>query len=244
MFYEKKSAGVLVLTVIAVLLASCSGGDTSVETAEVTLAEPATTTEAPTTTIEAPSTTTTTIDTAEWLAERVAKIESMVADRNSGDFDAWRAHFIAERPTIFASVVVDEAEDLEWQRSFMAANEIWTITGECTNVGMVSVICPFTLKNEFHGPAGIFFTVPQLIFDFDEDLQISLMLAHDWEHAQDPAVFNAAFDAWLAEAHPVVHTSFGQRVEGQDGLPNPDDMPTALGYVAEFIERSDEYLVG
>lgn len=237
----------MLLVVAALASTSCIGDSTGADPSDTTTTSTAvepTTTEARTTTTEAPPTTETTIDIDAWLAERVAKVEAMVADRNSGDFDAWRAHFIAERPSIFGGPVLDETADLEWQRSFMAANEIWTITGECTNGATVNVSCPFTLVNDFHGPAGIFFTVPGLAFTFDEDLQIASMGTSYWEHAQDPAVYNAAFDAWLAEAHPDVHASFGPRVEGEDGLPNPDDMPTALQYVDEFIEQSDEYPVG
>lgn len=231
-------------TVSAVLvLAACTGTGVSASTASDTTSISMETASAMSflTTTSAP---TTTLSQAEVFADRVATIEAMVADFNSGDFDAWRAHFIAERPNIFASIVKNDMEDLEWQRSFMAANEVWTITGECTNVGTVRVSCPFSKENEFHGPAGIAITVPRLTFSFDEDLQISEMSTEYWEVAQDPAVFNAAFDAWLAETHPEVYESFGPRVEGEEGLPNPDDMPTALEYIAEFIEQSDEYPVG
>lgn len=238
----------VVSAVIAVSLASCGGEGSSSGTTTTlpttTVAEAGTTTAAIETT-EAPTTTSTTIDPAQWLADRVAKIDAMVTDFNSGDFDAWRGHFIAEGPNIFAKTVYDDDSDLEWERSLMAANEVWTVTGQCTQVGTVNVSCPFSKKNEFHGPAGIDITVPGLIFTFDEDLQISRVWTSYWEVAQDPDVFNAAFDAWLAEAHPDVYASFGPRAQGSsDGLPNPDDMPTALEYVAEFIQQSDEYPIG
>lgn len=236
----------LTLVVLVLASAACSGERASAEPSDTTVpsttpTDPTTTTESVVTTTMAPSTTTT-IDVDEWLAERVAKIEEMVADRNSGDFDAWRAHFIAESPDIFGSPREDDSE-LEFQHSFMAANEIWTITGDCRMEGTQSVSCPFTMENDFHGPAGIFFTVPGLNFRFDDDLQISAMGANSWHIAGDMGEYNTAFDAWLARAHPDVHASFGPRVEGEDGLPNPEDMPTALEYVEEFLAQSDEYPV-
>lgn len=167
----------------------------------------------------------------------------MVATRNSGDFDAWRAHFVADDPYIFGSVRSDDS-DLEFQRSFMAANEVWTIDGECSELSGDRMACPFTLLNEFHGPAGLWFEVPGLTFDFADDGLISRMSADTWHIAGDMGDYNSSFDAWLAESHPEVHASFGPRVEGEDGLPSAEDMPVALEYVEEFLAQSDVYPLG
>ena len=202
-------------------------------------AQPGTTTPDPVqTTVPQPPETT--LDPAS-LEAKVVVVEAMVAARNSGDYEAWRSSFITRFPFIFGSQVTDEAE-LEWQHSQMAANDVWTITGECRLTGAsTGITCPMELRNEFHGPAGLYFVVPEMRLMFNGAGELTGVTADDYEIAGDPAEYNAAFDAWLAEAHPEVHASFGPRVEGENGLPNPEDMPTALEYVDEFIAQSDIY---
>lgn len=199
---------------------------------ESTLAESETAT-----TLEATPTT----SAEERLAARMTVVEAMIVARNSGDYEAWRASFPAESPNIFDGLVTDESE-LEWQRAHMAANDVWTITGECTDT-LAYVSCPMTLVNEFYGPAGIFFTVPSMHLSFNADEELVGIGAQVWEIAGDTAEYADAFDAWLAEAYPDVHASFGPRVEGEGALPNPEDMPTAIQYVEEFLAQSDVYPV-
>ena len=219
------------------LIVACTGESTPSTATD----EPATTSTAPSTTTSttAAPTTTTTLR-AEGFAEHMAAIEEMVASRNSGDFDAWLAHFVSDQPMIFGSTV-REASDLDWQRSFMAAREVWTITGDCRELITGSVECPFRLENGFHGPAGLWFDVPALRFSFADGGLISGFSASSWQIAGDMGDYNRAFDTWLEEAHPDIHASFGPRVEGEDGLPSVEDMPVALEYVDEFLAQSDTY---
>lgn len=212
-------------------------------------ASPAPTTTAPVTQTTAPEAVpttaaevTSTTSGEDRFAARLAVIEAMVAARNSGDYQAWRAFFPEERPYIFGGNIENEAE-LEWQQSHMAAGDVWTITSECTETFSLAIHCPMTLVNGFYGPAGIFFTVPDMIFRFNADDGLESITTNSWDIAGDPEEYANAFDAWLADAHPDVHASFGPRVEGEGALPNPDDMPVALEYVDEFIAQSDVYPV-
>ena len=232
------AAFVAVIALGGIYLALADGGG------DPTRPEPAIT---PTTVAEI--TTTTRVPTTEGVVggipfeERMATIEAMIAARNSGDFDAWRAAFIAERPEILGGQIEDDSE-LEWQRSYVAANDVWTITGPCDDVRPVApylIRCPMTLRNDFHGPGGLFYAVSQMDLTLNSDGQLTGIGAEAWEIAGDPGEYNTAFDAWLAEAHPDVHAGFGPRVEGEDGLPNSEDMPVAIRYVDEFLERSDVY---
>lgn len=179
----------------------------------------------------------------EGFAARMAIVDAMIEARNSGDYEAWRAFFPAEKPNIFGGLVNDESE-LEWQRSYMAANEVWTKTGPCSATITGGVGCPMTLVNDFFGPAGIFYAVPNLEFYFTQEGELGGLGAGVWDIAGDPAGYADDFDAWLAEAYPEVHAGFGPRVDGEGALPNPDDMPTALQYVEEFIAQSDKYPLG
>ena len=223
--------------VTCLLIVACTGESSPSTTTDQPAPAPSTTTS----TTAAPTTTTTL--QADEFAEHVAAIEQMVASRNSGDFEAWLAHFVPVQPLIFGSTI-RQGSDLDWQRSFMAAGEVWSITGECRELITGSVECPMKLKNEFHGPAGIWFDVPALRFSFAEDGLISGLGADSWQIAGDPGEYNRAFDTWLEEAHPDIHASFGPRVEGEDGLPSAEDMPVALEYVDEFLAQSDTYPIG
>ena len=225
--------------VAALAIASCSSSEPDA-TEEVAGTAAATTTTHPpsiTTSTEPPSSPS---DEA-LFAQKMATIEAMVEARNTGDFDAWRAFFPAERPRIWDDTVEDESE-LDWQRSYMAANEIWTITGPCQSQGN-GVQCPMTLVNDFFGPAGLFFRTG-VDFSFNDDGEISYLGSNTWEIAGDPGEFSEAFDTWLFDAQPDVYASFVPRVEGENGLPSAEDMPTALGYVDEFIAQSDSYPLG
>ena len=177
------------------------------------------------------------------FAEHVAIIEAMVAVHNSGDFDAWRT-YLSATPNLFGSKRVLD-EDWAFQRSFLAANEVWTITGPCTQIGAQSVGCPTTLANDFMEPAGLTFTVPSLQFAFSGDGEITLIGARAWEIAGVPETYFAAFDAWLMDTYPEVHSGFGPRVgdtsDDWGELPDAADMKTALAYVDEFIAQSDVY---
>jgi hypothetical protein len=231
----------VVVILVASALAGCSSAEPgAAATARgfaattTTMAPDPATTRAVTTTTQQP---TAAIDEL-LLAQRVETIEAMVEARNSGDFDAWRAFFPSQRPIIWASTVRDEAE-LEWQRSYMAANETWTITGPCRSQAD-RIQCPMTLVNDFFGPAGLFFRVP-VNFRFNEAGEISYLGADTWAIAGDPGDYSEAFDTWLAEAHPDVDTAFGPRVEGEDQLPGAADMPVALEYVHEFLAQSGDY---
>lgn len=228
---------VTIVAVVALLIASCSSSDGGEDVGD---------------TDSGPTTTQTTSATASTeprgaaseealFAQKVATVEAMVEARNSGDFETWRGLFPAERPVIWAGVIEDESE-LEWQRSYMAANETWTITAPCQSRG-TAVSCPMTLVNDFFGPAGLFYRTT-VDFRFNDDGVISEFGSASWEIAGDPGDYSEAFDAWLLEAHPDVHASFGPRVEGENGLPNADDMPEALEYVDEFIRHSDAYPLG
>ena len=190
---------------------------------------------APTTTVEVTPTT----SAGERLAARMLVVEAMIEARNSGDYEAWRSFFPEDRPEIFGGTIEDESE-LEWQRSHMAANDVWTITGECNDVGS-RVLCPMTLVNGFYGPAGIFYTVPGMAFDFTVEDELVGIGSGFWDIAGDPEEYAGAFDSWLAEAYPEIHAGFGPRVEGEGALPNPEDMPIAVQYVDEFIAQSDVY---
>lgn len=229
-------SALLVSSVLLCLLVAACTGESTASTSTRETAQPSTTA----TTSRA---TTTTSLQPDLFADHVATIEAMVASRNSGDFDAWRSHFISDDPSIFGSVRREES-DLDWQRSFMAANEVWTIDGDCRELAGDRVACPFTLRNEFHGPAGLWFEVPELTFSFADDGLIGSLGANSWEIAGDLGDYNSAFDAWLGETHPDVHANFGPRVEGEDGLPSADDMPVALQYVDEFVAQSDKYPLG
>ncbi len=193
------------------------------------LADPATGTTVPvTTTSEAQ------------FAERVTSFESMVEVYNSGDFEAWRS-LLVDNPSLFGARVESD-EDWEAQRSWLAANEVWTITGECGPAGNPQrILCPATLANDFMAPAGLRWTIPQLRILFSDDGQVVAIDANHWEIAGDPEDYFEAFDSWLADAHPEVHAAFGPRVDGWGLLPGAQDMPTALEYVDEFLAQSDVY---
>lgn len=169
--------------------------------------------------------------------------ENAVAVHNSGDFEAFRSLFAA-RPRVFGSVL-DSDVDWEAQRSFMAAGEQWMITGECEAIDSVSVTCPATLVNDFMGPAGIRFEVPALAMSFEGDGTVVSLGAQTWKVAGTPEDYFAAFDEWLAGAHPEVHAGLGPRVVELSGdwglLPGADDMVTVLAYVDEFLAASDVY---
>jgi len=231
----RRSALLFGSVMVCLLVAACTGDSTSATTTGETAP--------PSTTSTTSQETTTTSSAADMLAEHVVTIEAMVASRNSGDFNAWRRHFIPDDPEIFGSIRSEDS-DLDFQRSFMAANEAWTIDGDCQELAGDRVSCPFTLKNEFHGPAGLWFEVPALTFGFAEDGLISSLGADSWRIAGDLGEYNSAFDTWLGEAHPDIHASFGPRVEGEDGLPSAQDMPVALEYVEEFLAQSDVYPLG
>lgn len=232
-------AAVLVIAAAFVFMGRSDDGDLVGDDPPSTTAPPTTQAAPPTT--DAAATTTTTLASEALFAERVTAIEAMVATRNSGDFDAWYAHFETETPNIFATLVTDDSQ-LDWQRSYVAANEVWTITGECTPIQTIpnEIICPLTLVNDFMGPAGIYYDVPQLRFQFSGS-DLTGVYANSWEIAEDPEVYGLAFDAWLAEAHPEVHASFGPRPVGNEWLPGAADMPTALEYVDEFLAQSNAY---
>ena len=169
----------------------------------------------------------------------MATVEAMVAARNAGDFEAW-VDFFSDNSSVFGT----RDEWWEWQRSMMAANEVWTITGECQPDVVFAVVCPFTLVNDFTGPGGIFYTVPALRIAFDDAGEIASIGANSWNIAADRAEYWVAFDAWLSEAHPEVHSAFGPPVPGQESLPAAEDMGTALEYVDEFLAASDVYPLG
>ena len=106
---------------LLLVASACSGGDDAVTTTSTAAA----------TTMSA---------TGATFSDRMETIEAMVTARNSGDFDAWRAFFPAEAPVIWASTVQNES-DLDWQRSYMAADEVWTITGDCREQGAFATSC-------------------------------------------------------------------------------------------------------
>ena len=237
------AAGAFALVVVVgVAVALLDGGDpTPVPPAgspTTTVAETTTTTGAPPTTTEAPTTT-----TAEEAL--IASFEEMVVVHNSGDFAAWQ-EFFGARPNVFTGQMITDA-DWDFQRSFFAANEQWTITGECVVRPGTRVECPAELRNDFMGPAGLFFEVPQLQATYDPDGKIISIGANRWVMLGEPEDYFAAFDAWLAETYPDVHASFGDRVgdpvtgDNWGALPNATDMPIALQYVAEFLAQSDVY---
>jgi hypothetical protein len=229
----------VVVAVGAVYLAldGLESGEPAVPAPNTTIA-PTETTTAPTTTLDATATT----SSEERLGARVQLVEAMVAARNSGDYGTWRAFFPDEAPNIFGTVIGDESEP-EWQRSYVAANDVWTITGTCRD-GIDRVRCPMTLVNDFLGPAGISYTVPNMEIYFTPEDEMTGMGAEVWSIDGDPEEYADAFDAWLAVAYPEVHAGFGPRVEGEGGLPNAEDMPTAIQYVDEFVAQSDDYPVG
>ena len=174
------------------------------------------------------------------FVERVATFESMVEAHNTGDFEVWRGYFV-DNPTLFENRV-ESHEDWWVERSFIAANEQWTITGECTPAANPQgILCPVTTANDFMGPAGLRFIMPQLRILCSDDARISQIGTAYWEIAEKPEVYFEAFDSWIAEGHPEVHTAFGPRVAGWGLLPNAEDMPTALEYVDEFLAQSDVY---
>jgi hypothetical protein len=207
----------------------------------------ATTTEAPTTTAtEAPTTTATTAAPAELTDEAmVAIVEDFVGVHNSGDFVAWQSLF-GDRPSVFGEPMITDA-DWDFQRSFFAANEQWTLTGDCILRPNSKVECPAELRNDFMGPAGLFFVVPQLDVTLDSEGEVISIGGTRWDIRGVPEDYFAAFDAWLAEIHPDIHASFGDRVgdpvTGDDwgALPSAADMATALEYVDEFLAQSDVY---
>lgn len=147
---------------------------TTVTARQSTVPEAAPTTVAPTTTATSDM---------ERFEARKAVVHALVEARNSGDYDAWRAFFLEDRPTIFGGIVEDESE-LEWQRSYVAANDVWTVTGDCVDQA-VAVTCPMTLVNEFFGPAGIFYTVPDMHILFRPDDAMFGINANHWEIAGD-----------------------------------------------------------
>lgn len=175
------------------------------------------------------------------LASRTAAIEAMVEAHNSGNFTAWRAHFVADRPNILRGPVQDESE-LDWQRSLMAANEVWTLDGECRPDPNHAdwITCPMTMTNDFWSPAGVILT-GEIRFVVGQDGLLREMSIVTSTVTGDPLEFVTMFDQWLAQAYPDVHASFGQGVDGVGTMPNPDDMPRALQYVDEFIAQSDLY---
>jgi hypothetical protein len=185
-------------------------------------------------------------DTATFEGQ-VATVEAMVEARNSGDYDAWRAFLAPDRPEVFGEEIQNESQ-LDWQRSYMAANEVWTMIGACEEhrapTGEITgIICPVTMVNDFFGPGGLFYTA-EIDVRFDETGDITSLGVGMWNIDGDPQLYATDFDTWLRKAHPDVHASFGPRVQGQGGLPNADDMPTALAYVDEFLEQSVAYPLG
>ncbi|MGB7861229.1 MAG: hypothetical protein WBM90_12080 [Acidimicrobiia bacterium] len=228
---------VAMVATATLLIASCSSSDGGEDVVD-TDSDPATTqATSPTASTEPPGSAS---DEA-LFAQKVATIEAMVEARNSGDYEAWRSYFPAEQPVIWANTVESESE-LDWQRSYMAANEMWTITAPCQSRGS-AVSCPMTLVHDFFAPAGLFFRTT-VDFEFNDNGEIAYLGTGSWEIAGDWGEYTEAFDTWLLEAHPDVHASFGPRVEGENGLPNADDMPKALEYVDEFIGQSDIYPLG
>lgn len=226
-----------IVAAATLLIASCSSSDGAEDVVD-TESDPATTqATGPTTSTGAPGSG----SDAALFAQQVATIEAMVEARNSGDYEVWRSYFPAERPVIWANTIEDDSE-LDWQRSYMAANETWTITAPCQSRGS-GVSCPMTLVHDFFAPAGLFFRTT-VDFEFNGDGEISYLGTGSWEIAGDWGEYTEAFDTWLLEAHPEVHARMGPRVEGENGLPSADDMPEALEYVNEFIGQSDIYPLG
>lgn len=171
------------------------------------------------------------------LAANQATLDDMIEARNSGEFDAWVGYF-ADRAEVFASSNPDDW--MEWQRAVMAANEQWAITGDCSWPSLYAAHCEMTLVNDFQGPAGIFYTVPEMIIAFGDDGKIVSIGANDWQIAGDPGEFNMAFDSWFATAHPEVWAST-TGVPGEDGLPDAGSMSKVLPYLDEFLAQSDVY---
>lgn len=173
------------------------------------------------------------------LAANTATLEAMIAARNSGDFEEW-VSYLADEAEVFASP--DPASWTDWQRAVMAANEQWTIDGECrSTTPSTRFVCPMTLRNDFHGPAGLYFTVPAMVIMFDDSGKIDTIVTDNWDIAGEPEEYNSAFEVWIANAYPDAYATFGPSVEGEGGLPNAEAMPTALEYVDEFIAQSDIY---
>lgn len=242
------AAGAFALVVVVGAAVALFGGgepDTGPPVADptTTVVETTTTSEAPTTTTtEAPTTTTTAELTEDAM---IAIVEDMIDVHNTGDFAAWQ-EFFGESPSVFGDEMISD-EDWGFQRSFIAADEQWILTGDCAFTFGSTVACPVEGRNDFMAPAGLSYVIPQLRVILDPAGKIISIGADRWEIRGDPEDYFAAFDAWLAETHPEVHASFGDRVgdpvtgDNWGALPNAADMPTALQYVDEFLAQSDVY---
>jgi hypothetical protein len=222
-----------ILALGGIYLAFADGGGV-----DATLPEPATT---PTTVAEI--TTTTAAAGVIPFEESMATIEAMIDAYNSGDIESLVA-YLSDNPIVLGS---SAREDRDWDglRSFMAANDTWEITGPCETRGRALVGCPVRMENDFMSPAGIRFDVPVLLIGFDADGAVRTIELNSFGATGSPDDYIEAFDAWLEETNPEIHSSFGPRIGEISGdwgsLPSSADMPVALDLVDEFIADSDVY---
>lgn len=182
-------------------------------------------------------------DTAAAFERRVEIIGEQAAAYSSGDMDAWVSYY-AENASIYNGnflIGPHQSATETWFRSFMVANDQWTITGTCEEAGAGAVTCPMLRRDDFHGAGGLQ-GEGLITFTFGENDQItsfSMSPAPETVLQAQYTPFDQAFDAWLEQAYPEVHDGFGFPVFTV--MPNADDMPTALEYVDEFVAQSDEY---
>ncbi len=182
-------------------------------------------------------------DTSAAFERRVEIIEEQAAAYSSGDMEAWVSYYAENAPIYNGNFLVGPrmTSTQTWFRSFMVANDQWTITGDCEEAGSDAVTCPMLRRDDFHGAGGLE-AEGSITFTFDEDDRItsfSMSPAPERVLQAQYTPFDQAFDAWLEQAYPEVHAGFGVPVFTIQ--PNADDMPTALEYVDEFVAQSDEY---
>ena len=244
---SRSTATAAMVVVLSLVAASCGGAEadpstttatqaaTAPPTTEATTTTTTTTTAAPTTTKTTAAPTTPTFTPAVDPELAIATVEAAIAAYNAGDIDGWFGRFAPDS---------EETECDTWGcfvQILMNANEQIEILQPCELVDPSTVGCEVFISNDFHGPAGITST-SVATFEIDADLNIT-----NWDNNAEccdaQIAFNFAFHRWLRETH---REAFEQiRPQSDGSLPgferDVENMTIARGYIAEFIEASDEY---
>lgn len=171
---------------------------------------------------------------ADWVAFGVDAAEAMFSDFNSGELDAFLARLrssssFAPEDEIAASI----------------ANGTQYVASGCTPDGIagasLAVVCDVVVRDGSFATTGVEVSGSYRLLVRTDGRVDSTTNTVDWSSMND---YRAAFEQWLADAHPDVHGQVnwidveGSRVAGAD------DQPVVAQYVEEFVAQSDVYPLG
>lgn len=172
------------------------------------------------------------------MASVTAAYEAM----NNGDVDGFYAQ-LTERAV--------EADDHEYRALEAEMNQRTERDGSCRLLepsptsGLDRIQCDVLFTNDFFRPAGIS-VLSRDTFVIADDGRIDVIITELPDRAEADA-YAHAFWPWLAAAHPEVYNTMWVVRPDPDTVPaftafaHTDAKLTALEYIDEFLEQSDQY---